>query len=61
MRAALPASGDAAAHPLLPAQLQCVKRLPFTNWLVVALDETLRDYLQKNNVNVYYRPVVVRY
>jgi len=41
--------------------LKCVQRLGFPNWLVVAIDEELRDYCQKNGINHYYRPVVVRF
>ncbi|GAB4823934.1 hypothetical protein N2152v2_010980 [Parachlorella kessleri] len=40
-------------------QGECVKRLPFTNWLVVALDEELREFAKQHDVNAYYRPVVI--
>lgn len=40
--------------------LDCARRLPsLTNWLVVAIDEELRDYCVQNNINHYYRPVVI--
>lgn len=31
------------------------------NWMVVAIDEELRDYCVQHNINHYYRPVVVRH
>lgn len=30
-----------------------------TNWLVVAIDEPLRDYLSERGIAHYYRPVVI--
>ncbi|PRW59143.1 Nucleotide-diphospho-sugar transferase family [Chlorella sorokiniana] len=40
--------------------LECVQRIPtLKNWLVVAIDEQLRDYCVEHNINHYYRPVVI--
>jgi arabinosyltransferase len=41
--------------------IDCVERIPSKNWLVVAIDEALRDYCKENKINYYYRPVVVGY
>lgn len=40
--------------------LQGAQRIPSKNWLVVAIDEELRDYCVENKINHYYRPVKVR-
>jgi arabinosyltransferase len=40
--------------------LQGAQRISSKNWLVVAIDEELRDYCVENNINHYYRPVKVR-
>ena len=40
--------------------LNTAQRIPSKNWLVVAIDEELRDYCKENGINYYYRPVVVR-
>lgn len=40
--------------------LDGAKRIPSKNWLVVAIDEELRDYCQENGISHYYRPVKVR-
>jgi hypothetical protein len=39
--------------------LDCAARIPSQNWLVVAIDERLRDYCQANGINYYYRPVII--
>lgn len=39
--------------------LDCVERSHTLNWLVVAIDEGLRDYMLERNLPVYYRPVVI--
>lgn len=39
--------------------LQGAQRIQNTNWLVVAIDEELRDYCVENKINHYYRPVKV--
>ena len=31
-----------------------------TNWIVVAIDEELRDYCKEHGIRHYYRPVEVR-
>jgi hypothetical protein len=40
--------------------LQGAQKLQTSNWLVVAIDEELRDYCVENKINHYYRPVKVR-
>lgn len=44
---------------ILIHHLQSLQRLPFKNWMVVAIDEQLRDYCKEKGINHYYRPVVV--
>jgi hypothetical protein len=39
--------------------LQCVKQAQVSNYLVVAIDAALRDQLEKEGINVYYRDVKV--
>lgn len=39
--------------------IQCAKRIKSTNWLIVAIDEELRDYCKENGINHYYRPVEI--
>ncbi|KAG7675171.1 hypothetical protein Ndes2526B_g08029 [Nannochloris sp. 'desiccata'] len=39
--------------------LQGARRIQSTNWLVVAIDEELRDYCVENKINHYYRPVKI--
>jgi len=39
--------------------LESVQKSGTDNYMVVAIDEQLRDYLQQHNVPVYYRPVVI--
>jgi hypothetical protein len=40
--------------------MQCVQRIPsFSNWLIVAIDQQLADYLKERGINHYYRPVVI--
>lgn len=36
-----------------------MQRLNFNNWLIVAIDEELRDYCKEHGINHYYRPVKV--
>lgn len=38
---------------------QSVKKAKVTNYLVVAIDAELRDYLVENQFNVYYRDTTV--
>ena len=40
--------------------IQGAQRIPSKNWLVVAIDEELRDYCVQNKINHYFRPVKVR-
>jgi len=40
--------------------LQGAQRIQSSNWLVVAIDDELRDYCVENKINHYYRPVKVR-
>ena len=47
-------------HSGLPFSSQAVQRLKFNNWLIVAIDEELRDYCKEHGINHYYRPVKVR-
>jgi hypothetical protein len=41
--------------------LKGAQRMKSTNWLVVAIDDELRDYCVENKINHYYRPVVVSF
>lgn len=36
-----------------------MQKLGIKNWLVVAIDEQLRDYCKEHGINHYYRPVKV--
>ncbi len=40
--------------------LKGARRIKSKNWLVVAIDEELRDYCVENKINHYYRPVKVK-
>lgn len=40
--------------------LEGVQQIESTNWLVVAIDEQLRDWCREKGISHYYRPVVVR-
>ena len=53
-----PTALPAPASP--PPRPQCVQRIPtLKNWLVVAIDEKLRDYCQERGIPHFYRPVVI--
>jgi hypothetical protein len=41
--------------------LQCAGKISAKNWMVVAIDEELRDFLSHRGIPHYYRPVVVRW
>lgn len=51
-------SEDDGTNGALPS-VQSVQRLSFKNWMVVAIDEELRDYCQDKGINHFYRPVRV--
>ena len=40
--------------------IDCVLKLPTKTWLVVAIDEQLRDYCKERGINHYFRPVRAR-
>ena len=48
----------AASSAAFPS-LQTVKQAKVSNYLIVALDEQLRDYLRDHSFNHYYKPLQV--
>ena len=42
----------------LPCILQALLQTGLTNYLIVALDEEVRDYMQAKGLNVYYHKVI---
>lgn len=56
----LPGCNTPPPFPTFPPQPpQSVQKLGIKNWLVVAIDEQLRDYCKEHGINHYYRPVKV--
>ena len=53
-------SMDGACSAGSLALLQGVQKVGIANYLVVAIDAELRDYLTKQGHNVYYRDITVR-
>lgn len=39
--------------------LQALSHIPIPNFLIVAIDTKLRDYLQEKGINVYYKDIQV--
>ncbi|KAK9858806.1 hypothetical protein WJX84_008354 [Apatococcus fuscideae] len=44
---------------MLPMWLETVKQAKVSNYLIVALDEQLRDYLRDHSFNHYYKPLQI--
>lgn len=41
--------------------LDCVQRVGIKNWLLVAIDESLKEFCESNDLNYYYRPTSVSF